>query len=180
MQVKTITVNAAEMMTEMLAERQGVLGNSTQVQVETDHMFEPECRVTISEEGRKRSRQKAVCAEASAETNVRSTQKAAAKSSRSYPPQKQFTDLREALTEMYRKNGFTGEELTDRVNIMYEETYRRAQGGIQFSLNEPTDEAKAAMEELAQKAVKVEDIAIDPSRAQDLIQAAQEYREYKI
>lgn len=179
MQVKTITVNAAEIMTEMVAERQGALRNSPQVQAAKEHTFAPECRVTISQEGKKRSRQQKAYAETSAETSARSPQKSAG-SSRSYLPQKQYTNLREALTEMYKWNGFTGDELLERVNSTYEEIQRRAQGGIQFSVNEPSEEAKAAMEELAQKALKAEDIAIDPSRAQDLIQAAQEYQEYKL
>lgn len=131
--------------------------------------------MTISEEGKKRSRQQT----ADMETNVRSTQRAAAKTSQSYPPQKQFNNLWESLTEMYKWNGFTGDELLERVNSTYEEIQRRAQGGIQFSVNEASEEAIAAVEELAQKAGKVENITVDPSQVRDLIQAAQEYQEYK-
>lgn len=175
MQVKTITVNAAG----LAAARRGMPGTGllgvNQQQTEANSMPVPECKVTISEEGRKRSRQQT----AYTETSAQSMQKEAAKSSPSYPPQKQFKDLREALTEMYTWNGFTGDELIERVNNMYEEIYRRAQGGIQFSVNESSDEAMAAVKELAQKAGKVEDIIADPSRARDLIQAAQEHQEYK-
>ncbi len=42
-----------------------------------------------------------------------------------------------------------------------------------------SEEAMAAVKELAQKAVKLEDVVIDLFRARDLIQAAQEYQEYK-
>lgn len=87
--------------------------------------------------------------------------------------------LRETLTDMYRNNGFTDEELLERVNNTYQEICQRAQGGIQFSQNKPSEEAMAAMKELTQKAVKFEDVVIDPSRARDLMQAAQEYQEYK-
>lgn len=175
MQVKTITVNTAG----LAAAGRGIQGTGllgmNQVQTEANNMLVPECKVTISEEGRKLSRQQT----AYTETSAQSTQKAAAKSSQSYLPQKQFNDLREALTEMYMWNGYTGDELIERVNNMYEEIYRRAQGGIQFSVNESSDEAIAAVKELAQKAGKVEDIIAGPSRARDLIQAAQEYQEYK-
>lgn len=172
MQVKTITVNAANLAAAgreipAAAGRKipaaGLPAVNQEQQAGRKNVFGPECEVAISREGRSLSRQQA-----------------AARSSQPYPPQKQFHDLREALTEMYRGNGFTGEELLERVEDTYQELHRRAQGGIQFSLKEPTDEETAAMKELAQKAVKVEDTGIDPSRAQDLLQAAQAYQEGRI
>ena len=57
------------------------------------------------------------------------------------------------------------------------------QGGIQFSLNEHTEEEFAAANELIQNMKKVEDIKVDSSEAQDFLQAAQEngtYGEYVI
>lgn len=171
MQVKPITVNAAEMMVE----RQSILGNGLQVQTEINNMLAPECKVTISQEGRSLSRQQT----AYTETSAQSTYKAAAENNQ-LCRQKERKGLRESLTEMYRRNGFTGEELLKRVNDTYQEIYRRAQGGIQFSMNESSDEAMAAVKELAQKARRVEDIRVDPSGVRDLIQAAQEYQEYKV
>lgn len=135
MKVEAITVNAAEMM----AERQSISGNGLQVQAESNHMFAPECKVTISREGRNLSRQQMV----QAESNVQNTKSTAAESNPSA--------IRE---EMKMKD-------------------------LQFSQNESSEEAMEALNELAQKAVKLEDVVIDPSRAQDLIQAAQDYQEYK-
>lgn len=135
MKVEAITVNAAEMM----AERQSIPGNGLQVQAESNHMFAPECKVTISREGRNLSRQWMV----QAESNVQNTKSAAAESNPSA-----------IRGEMNMKD-------------------------LQFSQNESSEEAMEALNELAQKAVKLEDVVIDPSRAQDLIQAAQDYQEYK-
>lgn len=55
MQIKAITVNAAG----MTAAEQGMQGNRNQLQPESS-MFGPECRVTISREGRSLSRQQKV------------------------------------------------------------------------------------------------------------------------
>lgn len=55
MQIKSITVNAAG----MTAAEQGMQGNRNQLQPESS-MFGPECRVTISREGRSLSRQQKV------------------------------------------------------------------------------------------------------------------------
>ncbi len=55
MQIKSITVNAAG----MTAAEQGMQGNRNQLQLESS-MFGPECRVTISREGRSLSRQQKV------------------------------------------------------------------------------------------------------------------------
>ncbi len=55
MQIKAITVNAAG----MTAAEQGMQGNRNQLQPESS-MFAPECRVTISREGRSLSRQQKV------------------------------------------------------------------------------------------------------------------------
>ena len=57
MQIRAITVNAAGMM----AAEKGIQGNAfpgvNQAQIKSNNMFGPECRVTISQEGRKRGRQ---------------------------------------------------------------------------------------------------------------------------
>lgn len=137
MKVETITVNAAEMM----AERQSIPGNGLKVQAESSHRFAPapECKVTISREGRNLSRQQMV----QAESNVQNTKSAAVESNPSA-----------IRGEMNMKD-------------------------LEFSQNESSEEAMEALNELAQKAVKLEDVVIDPSRAQDLIQAAQDYQEYK-
>lgn len=170
MQIKAITVNAAEMM----AERQSILDNNgLQVQPESSHMFAPECKVTISQEGRYLSRQQTD----QSEKDIRNTRNAAAERNPAY--QQERKGLKETLTEMYRESGFTGDELLERVNSTYEEIQRHAQGGIQFSLNESSKEAMAAAQELAQKAIKVEDVVIDPSKARNLMLAAQEYQEHK-
>lgn len=175
MQIKTITVNAAGLSaTGRGIQGTGLLGMN-QVQTEINNMFAPECKVTISEEGRKRSRQQT----AYTETSAQSTYKAAAESNQ-LCQQEERKGLRESLTEMYQRNGFTGEELLKRVNDTYQEIYRRAQGGIQFSMRESSEEAMAAVKELAQKARKVEDIMVDPSEVRDIIQAAQEYQKDSI
>ncbi len=176
MQVKTITVNAAD----LAAAGRGIptvgLPGVNGEQAGRKNVFGPECEVTISREGRNLSRH----TETSTETNPRSTQKAAAKGSQSYLPQKQFNNLRDALTEMYRGNGFTGEELLERVEATYQEIQKRAQGGIQFSLKKPTDEETAAMNELARKSIRVEDVTVDSCGARDLRQAAQAYQEIRV
>ncbi|MCM1192239.1 MAG: hypothetical protein NC123_12805 [Butyrivibrio sp.] len=166
MQVKAITVNAAEMMTE----RQSIPGNGIQAQAESNYMFAPECKVTISREGRNLSRQQM----AQAESNVQST-KSVAVESNPLSKQEETKGLRENLMEMFREIGLSGQNLLDRVDEVYSKMCRPSHGDLQFSLNESSEEAMAAVKELAQKAGKVEDITVDPSRAKDLIQAAQEY-----
>ena len=166
MQIKTINVNAAGLMSA----GQGIQGARNQMQPPAS-MFGPECRVTISKEGRDLSRQQTVSAE-------KETGSVAARSSQ--PRRQEGTKgLLESLTEMYLESGFTGEELFERVKSTYEEIQKRAQGGIQFSSEEFTEESKAALENMTQEMVNVHDIKVDPSRAQDLIQAAQEYYEFK-
>lgn len=165
MQVKTITVNAAEMM----AERQSIPGNGLQVQVKNDHMFAPECKVTISREGRNLSRQQM----AQAESNIQSTKSVAAESAPS-SKREGTKGLRENLMEMFQEIGLSGQNLLDRVEEVYSKMCRPSHGDLQLSRNESSEEAMAAVKELAQKAVKLEDVVIDPSRARDLMQAAQE------
>lgn len=63
MQIKAITVNAAG----MTAAEQGMQGNRNPLQPESS-MFGPECRVTISREGRSLSRQQKVQAETGAQS----------------------------------------------------------------------------------------------------------------
>lgn len=178
MDVKSITVNAVEMLAARNMQGAGFpAASQVQVQVQNSDAFGPEYEVNISREGRKLSRQQTT----QAEKNVQSAQDTAAESN-PVRLQEERKGLRETLTDMYRNNGFTDEELLERVNNTYQEICRRAQGGIQFSQNKPSEEAMAAMKELAQKAVKLEDITIDPSRARDLIQeakAAGTYQEYK-
>ena len=65
MQVKAITVNAAGLAAERGIQRNGVSGVN-QVKTETNNMFGPECRVTISQKGRSLSRQQTVQAETDA------------------------------------------------------------------------------------------------------------------
>ena len=173
MQVKTITVNA----TGMATAGRGIQGTGfpvvNQESAENNSMFGPECKVTISQEGRNLSKQQTVCAE----TSTRSNGSAAAESGQTYR-QGEPKGLYDSLTEMYQEIGFTGQQLLDRVNQLYDEIYRRSQGGIQFSRNEPTEEDLAATNELIQKMRKVEDIKVDPSKAQDIIEVAQENGEY--
>lgn len=177
MQIKTITVNAAD----LTAAGRGIQGTGlpgiNQVQTVHNSMFAPECKVTISQEGRSLSKQQQQTVQA--EKDVRSTRSVATESTQSRR-QEGTNGLRENLTEMFQEIGLSGQKLLDRVNEVYDKMCRPSHGDLQFSLDEPTEEAMAAMKELAQKAVKVEDIMIDPSRARDLIQAAQEYQEYKI
>ena len=172
MKVEAITVNAAEMM----AERQSIPGNGLQVQAESNPMFAPECKVTISREGRNLSRQRMV----QAESNVQNTKSAVAESNPSaIRGEMKMKDLREVLMEMFQETGLSGQNLLDRVDEVYNNMYRPPHGDLQFSQNESSEEAMEALKELAQKAVKLEDVVIDHSRAQDLIQAAQDYQEYK-
>lgn len=170
MQVKPITVNAAEMMVE----RQSILGNGLPVPTESNHMFAPECKVTISQEGRNLSIQQM----AQAESNVKNTKSVAAESN---PLNKQegVKGLRENLMEMFQEIGLSGQNLLDRVDEVYGKMCRPSHGDLQFSLNESSEEAMAAVKELAQKAVKLEDVVIDPSRARDLTQEMQQFQEYK-
>lgn len=173
MQVNTITVNAAD-----LAAGQGIQGAGLsgikQVQAESNYMFAPECKVTISQEGRNLSRQQT----AQAESNVQNVKSAAADSN-SLNKQEGVKGLRENLMEMFQEIGLSGQNLLDRVDEVYGKMCRPSHGDLQFSLNESSEEAMAAVKELAQKAVRLEDVAIDPSGARDLMQAAQECQEYK-
>lgn len=178
MQVRTITVNASNLTTA----GRGIQGTGfpvvNQEPAGNNSMFGPECKVTISQEGRNLSKQQTVCAE----TSTRSNGSAAAESGQPYR-QGEPKGLYDSLMEMYQEIGFTGQQLLDRVNQLYDEIYRRSQGGIQFSLNEHTEEEFAAANELIQNMKKVEDIKVDSSEAQDLLQAAQEngtYGEYVI
>lgn len=170
MQIKPITVNAAEMMVE----RQSILGNGFPMQTESNHMFAPECKITISQEGRNLSRQQM----AQAESNVQNTNSVAAESNL-LNNQDGVKGLRENLMEMFQEIGLSGQNLLDRVDEVYGKMCRPSHGDLQFSLNESSEEAMAAVKELAQKAVRLEDIVIDPFRARDLMRAAQEYQEYK-
>lgn len=174
MQVKTITVSAAGLASAGQGFQGAGLSDIKQVQAQSNNMFAPECRVTISQEGRNLSRKQI----AQAETDLQSARSAAAEGN-SLRRQEGMRNLREILMETFQEMGYSGQKLIDRVNEVYDNMCRPSHGDLQFSLNEPTEEAMAAVKELAQKGVGVEDIMIGSSRAQDLMQAAQEYQEYK-
>lgn len=178
MQVRTITVNASNLTTA----GRGIQGTGfpvvNQEPTGNNSMFGPECKVTISQEGRNLSKQQTVCAE----TSTRSNGSAAAESGQSCL-QGERKGLYDTLTEMFQEIGYTGQQLLDRVNEVYNNMCRPPHGDLQFSLKEPTEEDFAAANELIQNMKKVEDIKVDSSEEQDLLQAAQEngtYGEYVI
>ncbi len=173
MQVKTITVNAAGMATA----GRGIQGTGfpvvNQESAENNSMFGPECKVTISQEGRNLSRQQTV----REEKDVLGAQGVVAESNQ-LNRQGEAKGLRDTLMEMFEEIGYKGQQLLDRVNDVYDNMCRPSHGDLQLSLNEPTEEDLAASNELIQKMRKVEDIKVDPSKAQDIIEVAQENGEY--
>lgn len=180
MQIRAITINAADMM----AAEQSIQGNgfpgTDQAQTGNGAMFGPECKVTISQEGRNLSRQQT----AQAETKARSTQTAQEEKKQL---QQQWGDnaLINDLIDIFRESGLEGDRLIDRVNSFYQDVCREAEeakGDLQFFFKEPTDEEMAAVKRLAQKSnkVNIENIEFDLSKVHDLIQTAQEYHDYRI
>lgn len=145
MQVKAITVNATGM-----APGWGIQGNVPKAQPEKNG-FGPECRVTISQKGRDLSRQQTgLQAEKSAQgiQNVE-TQKTWASQ------QEEYVGLKKSIADTYKEMGYYGDELRELTESTYEkycQAYPPGHGGIQqVPFRDPTDEERAAMEEMARK-----------------------------
>ena len=138
MQVKTITVNGAGILTA----RQGIQekGNLT---VSTGNIFGPEYEVSISKEGKALSERQT----AQAETAVKGC-------------------------------GLEGDRLQVRVDAIYEEMMRRFENGLKVPSDTVTEEKMAEVTNLIEEVKKINytDIEIDPAKAQDLMQAVQEYK----
>lgn len=143
MQVKAITVNAAG-----LAQGWGIQGNMPQVIQPEKSGYSPECRVTISQEGKDLSRQQiAVQAEKHAQ-NVEAGKMQAGR-------QEEYVGLKKSLADMYKEMGYYGEELRQLTESQYEkycQAYPAGHGGIQPVSSEGfTEEEIAAMNERARQ-----------------------------
>ena len=111
MQVKTITVNGAGILTA----RQGIQekGNLT---VSTGNIFGPEYEVSISKEGKALSERQT----AQAETAVRNIQS---------DKKEKLSGLKEDLRSILKGCGLEGDRLQVRVDAIYEEMMRRFENG---------------------------------------------------
>ncbi|RKJ42500.1 hypothetical protein D7X98_19560 [bacterium 1XD8-76] len=158
MQVKTITIDGAGMMTA----RQGIQekGNLT---VSTGNIFGPEYKVSISQEGRTLSERQTAQAE-----NIQSDN----------DKKEKLSGLKEDLRSILKGCGLEGDRLRDRVDAIYEEMMRRFENGLEVPADTVTAEKMTEVTNLIEKVKKVsyKDIEIDPATAQDLMQAAQEYK----
>ncbi len=144
MQIRPITVNAAN-----LAQERGIQGNVPQVQPEKNG-FGPECRVTISREGKSLSHQQTA---QQAEKRAQSTQNVeAGKTAASQ--QEEYAGLKESFMDMFRMDGYSGEELRERTESFYKlfcSTNPFRPGIRQIMVEDPTEEELAAMNERARQ-----------------------------
>lgn len=160
MQVKTITVNGAGILTA----RQGIQekGNLT---VSTGNIFGPEYEVSISKEGKALSERQTAQAEI-AVRNIQSDKK------------EKLSGLKEDLRSILKGCGLEGDRLQARVDAIYEEMMRRFENGLKVPSDTVTEEKMAEVTNLIEEVKKINytDIEIDPAKAQDLMQAVQEYK----
>lgn len=144
MQITSITVNAAG-----LAQERGIQGNMPQVQPEKNG-FGPECRVTISREGKALSHQQTA---QQAEKRAQGTQNMEAGKTLT-GQQEEYAELKKAMEDMFKSVGYKGDELRERTETFYEIFCRTNpfRGGIQQIMAEdPTEEELAAMNERARQ-----------------------------
>ena len=145
MQVKAITVNATGMVPGW-----GIQGNMPQAQPEKNG-FGPECKVSISQEGKDLSRQQT---ERQAEKSAQGTQNVETQKTWE-SQQEEYVGLKKSIADRYKKMGYYGDELRELTESTYEkycQGYPAGHGGIQqVPFEDPTDEERAAMEEMARK-----------------------------
>lgn len=167
MQVKTITVNGAGMMTA----RQGIQGKENPIEQE-GNLFGPECKVTISKAGRNLSELQ--MAQAGTDSLGERDIKAEA---RALHQQGETSKLKEDLRNIFEECGLEGDRLRERVDSFYQEIIERSKGDLEVPTDTVTVEKMTAATELIEKLknINYEDIKIDPARAQDLTQVMQEY-----
>ncbi len=168
MQVKTITVNGAGILTA----RQGIQekGNLT---VSTGNIFGPEYEVSISKEGKALSERQT----AKAEKDIQDTQNTK-EERRMLSQQEEPSKLKAILTDIFEDCGLTGDRLRDRVDALYNKKMEAAKGGLKVPSDTVTEEKMAEVTNLIEEVKKINytDIEIDPAKAQDLMQAVQEYK----
>ncbi len=144
MQIRLITVNAAG-----LAQERGIQGYMPQVQPEKNG-FGPECRVTISRAGKALSHQQTA---RQAEKRTQGTQNVEAGKTLT-SQQEEYAGLKKSIEDMFKKDGYCGDELRERTESFYElfRSTNPFHGGIQQIMAEdPTEEELAAMNERARQ-----------------------------
>lgn len=151
MQIRSIAVNAAG-----LAQERGIQGNMPQVQPEKNG-FGPECRVTISREGKALSHQQTA---QQAEKRAQGThadgpaEGIVLRDLTLTGQQEEHAELKKAMADMFKKVGYKGDELRERTERFYEIFCRTNpfRGGIQqIMVEDPTEEELAAMNERARQ-----------------------------
>ncbi len=147
MQIRPITVNVAG-----LAQGRGMQENMPQVQPEKNG-FGPECRVTISREGKALSHQQTA---QQAEKRVQGTQDVKAGGTLT-SWKEEYVGLKKLFAEMLEKEGCYENEIRERTEAFYEIfcNTNPFRGGIQqIMVEDPTEEEMAAMNERARQCME--------------------------
>lgn len=172
MQIRAITVNA----TGIMAAERGIPGNgalsTNQAQTESSSMFGPECRVTISQEGKNLSRRQT----AQAETGFQSTQ--SVKEERMLLRQQEEAELTKEIREGYREEL---NEITKQISE-YNTSYARFERDKVIYdaalMDKTVDEQMELMDAMqSQKQFQIEESQRRAREAQQMAMQSAQYKE---